>query len=67
MWFLLGGLWFLGGTIRGDHRSFVCLVRSKPTPVVMVPPRHPRGWGREGFGGGRMGRGAGRTGQQGLS
>jgi hypothetical protein len=35
--------------------------------VVMVPPRCPRGWGRQGFGTRRSGRGAGRTGRQSMS
>jgi hypothetical protein len=47
------------GTMSGDRRSFVQVLKKKLAPVVMVPPRRPRGWGREGFSAVRFGRGDG--------
>jgi hypothetical protein len=54
------------GTISGDCRSFVQVVKIKLTPIVMVPPRPVHGWGRESFGAGRAGRGGGRVGRRGF-
>jgi hypothetical protein len=51
------GCW--GGTVSGDRRSFVQILKSKPAPIAMVPPRPGHGWGREGFNAGRRGRGDG--------
>jgi hypothetical protein len=52
--------------VQGDRRSFAQVVRKRRAPMVMVPPRWPWGWGRDGFGSGRYGRGAGWTGRPGM-
>jgi hypothetical protein len=47
-----------GGSISGDHRSYAHVLRQRRALVIMVPPRRPRGWGRNGFSASRAGRGA---------
>jgi hypothetical protein len=54
-----------GGTTCGDRQSFAQVLRQRQAPVIMVPPRRPCRWGREGFGGGRFGSGGARFGHQG--
>jgi hypothetical protein len=48
----------------GKVLSFAQVVRSWVAPVVMVPPRPTRGWGRDGFRAGRGGHGVGRFGRR---
>jgi hypothetical protein len=48
-----------GGSVCGDRRSFVEVVKFKPAPVVMVYPRPPQGWGRGGYDTGRGNHGDG--------
>jgi hypothetical protein len=55
------------GTLSGDCRYFAQVVRSKQAPVIMIPPRPARGWGRNGVGSGRGGRGDDRIDRQGYS
>jgi hypothetical protein len=43
-----------GGTTCRNHQSFAQVLRQRQTPIIMVPPRRPCGWGREGFGCGRF-------------
>jgi hypothetical protein len=45
------------GSLRGNKDGFqqmievdmYAVVKKTPSPTVMVPPGHPRGWGREGY------------------
>jgi hypothetical protein len=53
--------------VRGDKRPFAHVVRSRPTPTLMVPLRQYREWGRSGFGAGRGGRYGGQTSHQGFA
>jgi hypothetical protein len=43
------------------------VVKVKFTPVILVPAKPVRGWGREGFGARRAGRGGGRTCRHGFA
>jgi hypothetical protein len=53
------------GSIHEDQRSFSSVVRSNPSPVVMVNPRPARDGRRGGFGSNRGGSGA--RGRQGMA
>jgi hypothetical protein len=53
------------GSIHGDQRSFSSVVRSNPSPVVMVNPKPARDGRRGGFGSNRGGSGA--RGRQGMA
>jgi hypothetical protein len=55
------------GAILGDLRSFVQVLKFIQDPIIMIPPRTGRGWGREGFGTRRLGRGDDRGGHQGYA